>query len=847
MVVPVEYASRRKGGVPIVPGVVGGSGRYYWTIADALAGESGVYTELTGLVPQAGTTAGVLVGPGTLSAVNDFYKDWWVVNTDSTPSNGLVYRKARVSSYVGATQTLTLDEPWDFVAESTFALINPKRIALLEDQQEDVAIAQSVELNLSGHRIKGKVDITGGAFHWIRGGGFITNGLQMTNAAFLQVEADVSRRDATIYALLLTNGSNLGRCELRRSTLSGQAAARRGFMGWTIIDCDGLGVTDAASDVPWRGVEAPPGVSITVSAVDIAIDSILGGTVFYAEGTGAIGGATAYFSSLSIIRAPKDFTPNSQFKARRFSVLKCVGAGSITTTFTSGSSFGFTFVGFGGGSEDAGFVKPTIPSLIELNDFTGTCTPTFTGRSFLVSLIFANVLGITVSGTVAASGTCTITGGTLFAIGNNITNTVAFIWLGVGLTGAISSSMAVSTECAYLGIVFGVAQTAGAPTISITGSVTTQSGSFNLYLFVAAVSVGSYTHSGTFSAIKMTSYQADLASLVSGGTWLVSSATIRLHLSNNVTGNSVRICRHAGTGGTFTVSGAVTVSGGFISGAFTICAATGAGSTAVFSGSLTAKDMRHTAANNLIEASNATGTVTASGAIQFANCLWDLALVVVAATGTVTAGPSSTIFDNCTFLTTLTDRSGAGALTWTAATLRFRNCHIIGSFAYLGTSFSTLEAFETTFQTDIVGTGTRPTLYRLWKCVIRGIPDPLLPEVINDFHVLPANAALVLGQPVTIQSTPPMEAVACIITSILEGTSLEAAGGGGVPVYIVKSGRIFAAVDATVVAGDNLTLDLVTLTEYIAGAFLPGQNGGRALEAAGATIAGKAYSEMSLR
>lgn len=274
MVVPVEYASRRIGGVPVTPPVRGGSGRFYWTMVDALVGESPQGQAVTGQAPQAGTVVGSVVGPGTLSAINDFYKDWWLVVSSASPGNGNVYRAARVSNYVGATQTLTIDQPWDLAAETSFDLILPYKVSLENDIAEDLVLSSNVELHLEGHKVKGKADVSA-TFVSIRDG-WITNGIQHTVAGYLRLKnIDASRRNGTIYALLLTEGSNLGRCSADGCSFYGRVAGRRGKMGWEIQGCRNYGVADTVNGVPYALVESPSGgAAVVVTQFDAFINEI---------------------------------------------------------------------------------------------------------------------------------------------------------------------------------------------------------------------------------------------------------------------------------------------------------------------------------------------------------------------------------------------------------------------------------------------------------------------------------------------------------------------------------------------------------------------------------------------
>jgi hypothetical protein len=208
MVWPVEYASRRIGGVPRVPGVIGGSGRYYWTIAQAIAGEAALFAFDAVNTAAAGTTTGSVKGPNTLSAVNDFYKDWFLVDQDGVPSSPILGRAwARVSDYVGATRVLTLDKQLPFVPGDTFFLVKPVRVMLAEDIEEDLALnGTALELELCGHKLIGKIDISDSEFYFFRGAGYITGGVQVTagDPTIILEKLRISRREGQAFAVDIT-------------------------------------------------------------------------------------------------------------------------------------------------------------------------------------------------------------------------------------------------------------------------------------------------------------------------------------------------------------------------------------------------------------------------------------------------------------------------------------------------------------------------------------------------------------------------------------------------------------------------------------------------------------------
>ena len=212
-------------------------------------------------------------------------------------------------------------------------------------------------------------------------------------------------------------------------------------------------------------------------------------------------------------------------------------------------------------------------------------------------------------------------------------------------------------------------------------------------------------------------------------------------------------------------------------------------------------------------------------------------------------GPSSLIFEGCNFESSLTDRTGAGTITWAAATLLFRNCHVEGLFTVTGTSFTTLQAFETEFKGGVTATGTRPTTYQFFRCSFGAAAyDSLKPDVVETWFVLPSAAALTRGQLVELAGATVANQGAVAVNA---GVVLNAVAGAAVQTIVVTKGRIFVDVAAGVVAGDALKVDVAVPTQAItaanAAALVLGQTIGAALEATGATVAGEAYSEVNIR
>lgn len=856
----LEYASRKIGGVPRLPPVVGGSGRRYWTITAALAGESGQISVVTGVVPQAGTKAGVVVFQAGQSAVNDFYKDFYVLNTDTTPSDGLVSQYGRVSGYTGASRTATLDKPWDFSAESDVAIISPARIALEEDVTEDVTITIPLELDLQGHRIKGKIDVTAGRFLWIRGGtGYVTNGIQKTDFGLLKVDdCTVSRRDATIYAILLTEGSNRGRCELFNGQFGGRVAGRRGRSGWDIRDCKNLGIPNSTgdNDEPYALVESVAGVAIAFTQVDVILDTEFGGAILYSENS--LTGATAYLSVIGVAKFTSEYRPDTNWLPKRFSIARAVSAGILNVTTATGA-YNLRCDGIRGELASPS-LNEAFCSFFSVKECSSTSQLILDAISIEASYTgFSFFRGFWSDGPANSSGTF-ILGGTAIKRINLAGSNARSVDVQGPFTGSITVS---GGQWQFQGggtvgyFEFGVPLSVGAPviTVSATNDVFACKSLAGLS-DSSTSSVGIWTISGV-SSIKETGVSALIGiSQVAGGSIVWSGLVdIQAAASAGLGGISAfYIGFHQGTGGTVTFSGPVSVMGGHYAG-ITVAAALGAGATVLVSSATVrlSSMVSDLTASLIATASTATSVASVTGAVTFDHCTFipNQSLLTSTPAGASVTGPASAIFEFCAFEGTLQERSGAGTYAWTAgAVLRFIYCNVADLFTFVGTSFTLVESIETYWNGNsgnksISASGSRPTTYRHWGGGARALRDDLQPEVIAEWTVLAAAAALARGQPVTVNSSG--QAALCVAGSIVEGISMDAPAGAGNPTVVVRKGRLYVTVNAGVVAGNNLALDLVTPTQADVAAFTPGQNCGWALEARGATVAGKSYSIVDVR
>lgn len=842
----------------------GGSGASYPTLTAALAGETA--TEVTGVVPQAGTVAGTLVGPSTLSAVNDFYKGWYIVNTDTTPSSGLVARAVRVASYDGPTRTFTLDGPWDFSAESDVAVVDPARVGLIADTVEDLTINKSCVLTLGGLRLKGKIDITAAKFVLIRGGdGSITNGVQKTDFGFLRMETlSLGRRDTTIYALLLTSGNDLGRCEIEGIRLGGVIAARRGYMGWKIQNCSGYGLADGVSNVPSRLVESISGVSVVMTSLDADIVGPFAGSVVYSENS--ITG-TAYVGVQGDVTLPSIPPADSLFTSNRpsISIWRAQGAGVINMTLTSVPISAISF-SIGATFSTISTTQASAFSYVVARDLTGSISLTMTGTFCHTSMGPSEnnggaTYGVEIIGSTTNTGNITLTGG-----GFRFSSTVQSFRM-IGLRAAYSGTLTSSVTVVIRGytpsvnpIAFSVNQTSGTTSISQSGQfIIEKCSGYNTVAFDTALTTsitgGAYTVSGAIIADTLNhgSLLQTLSS-VTGGTFILSgtvdnSAEVRSVLATFVVADT------SGTNHTVTVSSSRVFIAGWSLNALYVINCAGSGMTMSVSGIVTAVGFRVAADLRLCNiAVGGSSSGNFSGSIVLKNCRFEGASFFLnAVSGATALGPTSVTFDNCSFASTLSTHPGIGTVTWSSATMTWINCYMGGLLTMLGTAFSSIQFFNTRFDgnssnNSVSFSGTRPTTYRYWKCSFAARMDAAgTPDIIDDCVVLPAAGSQTAANLVTVNSSGQTTNVVAGSNVIL-GVLLNSPGGSGQPALVLTKGKTMVAVTGTVNNGDHLVADTAgTPTSALTNtASVSGKNVGFALEAKGTTVANQSYAAVGV-
>lgn len=803
------------------PLLYGGDGVKYQSFADAQAGET--EDASVTFIAQAGTTEGVVVGTG-LSAVDEFYKDYWLINETTVPANSLQAKYVRVSKYVGATQTFTLDEPVNFVS-ATIRLVKPIRVTLTRDLEGSLTVTKNLELGLAGHRIKGSIDITAGSFCWIKGGdGHITNGIQKTNFGALRIEnCSIGRRDDSIYALLMTEGSNTGRTVLRNCHLFGAVAGRRGIAAWEITNCrnDGVSELSPARNTPYRLFESIAGVAVVVTQADWEIDGEWSGAVFYSENS--LTGPAAFCAGKMNITTPKT-KPQGTDNAGFVFIYMTVGAGINTATWAA-----FCRLELAVHSQLG--LSPMVTAFSFLIDFTGTFDVTASTAAIRMASSVGDINGTRVDGTTM-TGTVTLNFGTaqVTCPGGTYTQFRTNSVIAAAVTD--SSAPVISQAMTFNPFSSGVTQTNAGAVVIVSGIMTcllTQT-----YALAITATAGAWTLSGEQRIRAIVAATTFFSKSGTGGTLIVSNV-IRLDLIGSRTSGTFRLAECTATGFTFS-------SNVLLSGASAPNITLGSGAGCLSSGNITVRGFRFddaVATNRIARAGS-----TVSGTIVLEDCHWAGASFTLVDAST---GPTSIEFRNCMLSVALSTETGV--ITWAAATLRFKNCFLNSLFTIVGTPFSTVEGFDTMFNgvsanKSIAGSGVRPTAYRLWNCGYRARIEDLQPEVLKDWEVVPASAALSAGSLQSVNASG--KAVPAVAGDNIEGVLLEAVAALDNPAILVRRGRIFVDSEATVVAGNNCVQDGAVPTQQINGVFAGGRRISRAMEAAGATRVGEAYSLVNL-
>lgn len=848
-------------GVPKTPFVAGGSGRTYYSITDAIFGEQQtLFADTT----QAGTTDGVVFGSAALPATDDALNGFIVLLTDLTPGNGIAATWARVVDYVGATRKMFLDTPVNFGVGELFQVFSPIRISVDGPLTENVQFSgPNIILNLGGNVLTGQIDIVQGNWAAIMNG-TITKGIvdsRSTVSALRLDDLTLSPRDTNGYALQKTNATDIGSIEAYNCDFRGIVAGQQGICRWVIKDCVNIGFVDGVNVIPYRLVESLTGMNITFSNISVNIDSVFEGAIFAAFGTGTIAtsGGTKFLDLEANIRtqtAPSAATGSGP-RTQVFSVVLGQGASITSVNPTTGR----VAIGYASPSFDIAGVGLRGFSLVRAKELTGSVAFTFNASlgiklDFPDFITFASLVTVdgtgTTTGTVDLNGTSSIlanmNGADLFMVHlfQSITGTAAVTIANHAITVNNAGSLSVVQSSSD--------QTAGTPTVTVSSALTAIACAFlNIFNTTGTtINVGTWAVSSAILGNGIARYQCALEAGVGGGTW-TNSGNISLTLTGDGT-NVLDICTHAGGGGTLAANGTFNAAGG-IQSAFRHCRGALSGGSATRTGATYLTGIEFINAFTAV-LSVAGATAVGSGEIHLRGCQFRQANAVdctIVTAGGASTGPSFVAMDYCLFERGLITNDGAGALTWANAQWAMSHSSIFGLFTVVGDAFLAMTFWFDTFWGDtndfsIAFSGARPTFYRFWKCNFGARNDGGLPEIIDDYAEVPNDAnAKTRGELQVVNASGQAVDPAGSSSDAIEGVVLgDVAASAGDAVRLVRRGKVFVDVDNAVAAGDNLIEDTGTPTQAKQGNSVVGQRIGRALEAAGATNAGEAYSIVNL-
>jgi hypothetical protein len=848
--------------------------KVYDSIDDALNEYVGITTDP--FTAQPGTTESNIVLPNVApfnAVADDFYVDWYVASDAgyvATQGREAVF--ARVTKYVAATRTLTV-QSGDFTSgQGTMVLCQPFEMTLDADIDAPLTtMPANFILNGSGKTIRGGLYITALAAD-IRdcvitdgiersiaaGSGF----MELTNVTMFRRSTPIIGPDA-IHALCITGAlARAHKTILNNCKWIGRVESRVGKNHWAGAGNEMEPVDDQQGGLCWvlfNGVSGSACSSMTAH-----IQGRFGGMVFL-NATGAMGSAC---DVQMVITPPRDIFQKvlgpSQIGARRFSFFGGTGGLTLSPSISGGildvTLLGFTRTAPGTGEGTSDTISYSA-SWARGQNFTGTMTVTLDAplepRMRMFGCTFASAV---VTDGSNYTGSITITGTAVKRVDSPHGDSHRFTWwdMVASMTSGIPTVACTSGAWQVVGANFFAINTGATNTISLAPTITFSAalthdgtrialGQFN----GATVSDMTMNWSGAVKSInrsKGISNPLWLPSLVLAGSWTVSGAW---DYTDDLDVTSAFIANQA-VGGTLTVSGAIVIKRHGFAGDIAVTIST---ATTNVTNTVTHIGGRITETQSLVRAFASGGTATLTGALRVRGLLAQAGLNVLnAAAGSFVSGPSSVTFEGCTINGAFTDSTGSGTFTWVGASLFWKQCHFDGVVNHKGnTHFTTIEAFGCAFNgssgnLSISTTlGTRPTTYRLWGCSYRARIEGLTPDVLRAWSTRPAAGAVVANDIVTLDAsanaTPALAG-----TAVLDGVSPDAAAALGNPVILVKDGDVFVNTVAGVLAGDHLINDAGGANPHhaIAGAPVTGRNVGRALEAHGATFAGKTYTAVHL-
>lgn len=814
-VTPLIGATKFLNGVPLVPEVVGGSGREYFTPQQGLDLE---VATVTPDVTAAGTADGVI--KTTIVVVANQFNGQKVVITDPAAVNGGIAEVATVIDTV-APDTLVLDRPFNAGVGKTYAIIKPKKIVVNANFEDSVlSVTGDAEIVLSG--IVKQINVTGVVKYLKVVGGVIRDGFSWLSTDIgvaIFDGTEIKQREGTDDAVKMAPiGVNAHALEMYNAKAYGRVRGQTENTRWILSNVTNPGVINAAGFNNAFSVVNADAVALAPANVLLSANRVDGSlSLYHAESGGDITGGA-------------------------FTDMRCfMGGGPTVTADTSAPSKNVTICQV----DDTATLAVTVltPSYIESDividhNFAVLGARASSGvASTTLNVPLFVVMTTGKAGAIVTDGVCSGTDTVTFDADATFNLTDSVQMYGIDLSGAFTGVARITAGAGSINVQdaglfapfrFNASQVVGAPTGFYEPTTFLLGVGFvNIFHIESGqtISVGTWTDSAQHWGKKVDTFHNTLPTILDDevtlqGIVLVGSSWFRTgddDFGFSTPGDGVIRRARNGAAVTLVTSGAARFSGGSHIGTQVCTATTVAGAVALTSGATFFFAQAYAGFGGFVMVVNAgvLGAVASvTGEVTYHKCNF-------ADTGMV--GARSVVGGSASIPSTFRIRYSNFAGTFTLVTGG-------GAFAGVGSVFVLVCRFEDVVTID----GSDFTSWTAEESIFNGNPHALTfvtvdPTTFNFFKCLfprgqffTTTASLTLGKPIiwddiiqieSDQSINPFRALE--LTGVFRVSELDATadncvgisqttiGAAGLPVPILVHGWGFMETSGTVVTQND--------------------------------------------
>ena len=733
---------------------------------------------------------------------------------------------SEITAYDGAICKTA--KPLNFAGE-TVRIIKPTWATLVWPVVEDLVPGAAVEINFGGNKLIGSVVMASDYGIALFSQGGPQNGIELVGGTLVI-------RDATPYTVGFTP-SLLGSDSSAEGHVTASNVVFNGFecrwvnASFDIRDCQNLGTSDLPGLMPYTF--CTPEFDITVANFRVTFIGEFSGTVFDSSGPVLDLLTLAPYIDVKINGSVCPWITGAGASVRRASIIRLRDTGTIL--YGPGS-------GVGGIAGDVKVDAPQYGKIFTVgestdfpNAFAFIVLESWSGGSTVVldflSLAHAfNVPGIrssvyAIEGALPMSGSLDILGGAMTfdaglsgecfigvisqdASGSVVIETVISIKADT-LIPTTNSLIGYWLVNALSGITLG-------GTFKINGTVQFVGGAvkalFDLGAGLSTAANFGVSGNTTMEAVELNNSALDFGGTFGAGVAISISGAVEIQVASYQPVSVTAFVAINFGASDVTISGEIAVNG-FASAPGGGIAETNGGGNLRLSGVITLQnvfldsgDFTWAAARGVVGIVELTGAVTLT---HFRASGGGNMVILHADAGTIALGPATWRIDFGTLLMFLVLTEGAGVFTWVATAFRMR--HVYADFPpQVGGAFiAAWEAYHCHFasqqtlvapSTAYILVGADPALFVFFKCSLYAkIPGLSFPDILDDFHSLPAGAAgLVAGDLMSLAGGLVIPAAA---GTRVVGVLFAAGPLIGDSAIIVTSGRLKVNAVAGTVAG----------------------------------------------